>query len=594
MDTPDTDLALLGVAVARLRGGLALTLDDLAEATGLHRKTIIQIEAGRVSPRIVTLGKIADALEVSLAELVQNRTNRRAIVARESISTFQDLWEHTVATHGANVFLVFRGEDGETTAWTYLEFEDAVGLVAGALAAAGIRSGDSIHVALKNSPAFVAVWLAAARLGAWIVSVDPLSASREIEAQIRLTGAKIGVYAAARADVYEAAIDGKDIQAIPLTETAADLAKGTPLTSYGSAPESTRTRPSDRLALMFTSGTTSQPKGVELTQANYLGCAHAMSEVIGLDSSHRWFVTLPLFHGNAHFYCFAPAIAAGASVALTSSFSASGWFSQAAELRVTHASLFAAPIRMILARRPTNAPQLQLRHLWFAQSLGAAHYEEFADLVGVRPRQLYGLTESVVIVSADLGKTPTHNSIGKPFPGREVAVLDTKAFKPVRDGVPGMIAVQGTRGVDLFGGYLDRPDNTAESFLRRDGRDWFLTGDLARRRPDGSLEFVGRVDDVIKVSGENVSLTEVEAALAEAPGVLEVAVVAAPDPIRDHVPIAFVVPSQPSQPPEPEQLAEWAERNLSPAARPREWRIIDALPRTSVGKIRRFKLPTAQ
>ncbi len=107
---------------------------------------------------------------------------------------------------------------------------------------------------------------------------------------------------------------------------------------------------------MFTSGTTSEPKGVVLTQHNYAHVADTMSAIVGLRPEHRWLVTLPLFHANAQYYCIAPAIAVGASVALTSAFSASQWLRQARDLSATHASLFAAPIRMILARRPADAP----------------------------------------------------------------------------------------------------------------------------------------------------------------------------------------------------------------------------------------------
>jgi carnitine-CoA ligase len=92
------------------------------------------------------------------------------------------------------------------------------------------------------------------------------------------------------------------------------------------------------------------------------------------------------------------------------------------------------------------------------------------------------------------------------------------------------------------------------------------------------------------VAGENGSLSEVEAALAQAPGVLEAAVLAQPDPIRDQVPVAYVVARDPTAPPSIEQLTSWAETHLAPQARPRAWHLIDTLPRTSVGKVRRFKI----
>ena len=108
----------------------------------------------------------------------------------------------------------------------------------------------------------------------------------------------------------------------------------------------------------------------------------------------------------------------------------------------------------------------------------------------------------------------------------------------------------------------------------------------------GALRFVGRADDVIKVAGENVSLTEVESVLAQAPGVLEVAVVARADAIRDQVPVAYVVARDPDHAPTVDELATWAADQLTPQARPREWHLIDSLPRTSVGKVRRFKIGT--
>jgi crotonobetaine/carnitine-CoA ligase len=348
---------------------------------------------------------------------------------------------------------------------------------------------------------------------------------------------------------------------------------------------------------MFTSGTTSEPKGVVLTQHNYAHVADTMSAIAGLRPEHRWLVTLPLFHANAQYYCIAPAIAVGASVALTSAFSASRWPHQARDLAATHASLFAAPIRMILARRPADAPAGRLEHVWFAQNLGAQHYEEFSALAGCRPRQLYGMTETVAIVCADVSDPYRNDTIGPPITGREVSLRLPETGAEAPPGEPGELVLRGVPGQDLFLEYLDDPAATGRAFDQRDGTTWFHTGDMVAREAASAdsangdaLRFVGRRDDVIKVSGENVSLTEVEATLAQAPGVLECAVLGRPDPVRDTVPVAYVVPRDREHPPSALDLAAWAERNLSAAARPRDWHLIDELPRTSVGKVRRFKL----
>jgi len=150
----------------------------------------------------------------------------------------------------------------------------------------------------------------------------------------------------------------------------------------------------------------------------------------------------------------------------------------------------------------------------------------------------------------------------------------------------GEVVVGGEPGVTLFAGYLDAPDITAASF--RHG--WFLTGDRATRDGTGRHYFDGRRSDVLKVSGENVSIVEVESTLAEHPAVLEAAVVGRLDEIRDEVPVAFVVAADASAPPSIGELDAWCIERLAKAKHPVAITLIDELPRTSVGKIRKFLL----
>jgi crotonobetaine/carnitine-CoA ligase len=206
------------------------------------------------------------------------------------------------------------------------------------------------------------------------------------------------------------------------------------------------------------------------------------------------------------------------------------------------------------------------------------------------------MTETVAIVCADVSSPYRNDTIGPPVEGRPVVLVNPETGTEPPSGEPGELVLGGVPGADIFLEYLDDPVATGRSLVQRDGATWFRTGDMVARVGDdradgnGALRFVGRRDDVIKVSGENVSLTEVEATLAQAPGVLECAVLGRPDPVRDMVPVAYVVPRDPEHPPAISDLAEWSERNLAAAARPRDWHLIEALPRTSVGKVRRFKL----
>ncbi|GAA4722247.1 ATP-dependent acyl-CoA ligase [Nocardioides endophyticus] len=502
---------------------------------------------------------------------------------------FAHLWSRTVDRDGTRPFLLFRSDDGVTTQWTYAEFDRVVAQVAGSLRARGVGHGTPVHVVLRNAPIFVATWLAVARLGAWMVPVDPASTARDVASQVRRIRPQVALVAASRAAAFREGASGAVPCVVELNEDASDL---DPQAEILSSPPVTGApvSPGDRLAVMFTSGTTSEPKGVDLTQACYTTVSLAMAQAAHLAARHRWFVSLPLFHANAQYYCFGPAIAVGASVALVASFSASRWVAQARDLEVTHASLFASPIRMILARTPSDIAPLALEHIWFAQSLGREHHELFGSLAGRLPRQLYGMTETCAIVTADASEPPVHNVIG-PAANRRICVVDPSTGHEVFPGEVGELWVHGQPGRDLFAGYLDAPEINARALTAHDGGYWFHTGDLVVRDAEGVCTFVGRMDDVIKVSGENVSLTETEAALAQAPGVLEVAVVAQPDPVRDQVPVAFIVAHDRANPPDMDELEAWAAENLAPAARPRAWNLIDELPRTSVGKVRRFQIP---
>jgi crotonobetaine/carnitine-CoA ligase len=488
---------------------------------------------------------------------------------------FNDVWNRAVAARGDDSFLRFEGPSGDVATWTYGEFDGLVGRCAGLLAAHDVGAGDAVHLALTNSPAFIAVWLATMRLGAWIVPSDPMGTAPELAGHLRRTAPRVGFGSTSRADVYREAT--ADAVAVVLVDEA-----DTRLRAFGRDTLDAggcRVPVRQRAAVMFTSGTTGQPKGVELTQANYAFTGMTMATAAGLEAHHRQLVVLPLFHANAQFYSVASAIWAGASVALMHTFSASRFLTQAAAHGATHASLFAAPMRMILARgEPPPAP-VGLQHCWYAMNIGDDQHETLTSWFGCQPRQLYGMTETVPAVLTEPAVDPEPSSMGCPTPG---CLVDLDGDELLVGGEP---------GITIFAGYLDDPATTEASFRTRpDGTRWFVTGDKATRRPDGRFEFAGRRSDVLKVAGENVSTVEVEQVLSAHPGVLEAAVVGMSDDVRDEVPVAFVVAADASAPPAIDDLHEWCAQRLTKSKRPRDITLVDELPRTSVGKIRKFLL----
>lgn len=504
---------------------------------------------------------------------------------------FSDLWDAAVRRHASSTILVFEASDGSTSSYRYADFDHVVRATTVGLRRRGVGPGDLVHLVLPNSVAFLALWLACARIGAAFSSADPRATGSELaHLRERLRPVLAVVGSEQEAAYRDGALDGVDV----VVTAAEDSTVGGLGVPFGADDAPDDRRCDGRLAVLFTSGTTSAPKGVVLTQATYAHTAQIMAAAAELGPTDRWLVTLPLFHANAQYYCVAAAIAVGASVALMSGFSATRYLDQAARHAVTHASLFATPMRMVLARGGERALPVPLRHMWFAQNLTAAEYERFAGLVGCRPRQLYGMTETgPAVLSAPLGAAdPT--VMGRVTPGCHVRLTELDGPGPAAPGAVGEIQVGGVPGRELFAGYLGDPEATRARWAEQgpDGWAWFATGDRARRDPDGSYRFAGRDGDQIKVAGENVSVVEVEQAIAEVPGVFEVAVVGRTDSLRSEVPVAYVVPADGPPGDLVRRIEAHCASTLSPAKRPHEIHLVTALPRTSVGKVRKFLLST--
>jgi len=515
-------------------------------------------------------------------------------------ATFSALWDASVRARGAEVFLRFESSAGALFEWSYDEFDRVVAHTAGHFADLGVDAQRGVHLALTNSPSFVAAWLAALRLGSWIVPSDPMATAPELAEHLRRTRPLVSIVASSRREVFDeglraAGSDLRDVTTIAVDED--DVTLDSLATSSGDAwgpiVVPPVIEPTDRAAVMFTSGTTGRPKGVVVTQANYAFAGTTMAAAADLGPADRQLVVLPMFHANAQYYSFASAIAVGASVALMHSFSASRFVEQAARHGATHASLFAGPMRMILARSgpwlpAPGDPELVLRHCWFAQNVTDDQYEMLSNWFGCRPRQLYGMTETIAAVLTDAATDTRADSMGFVTDGCSVRLHDEDGAA-TKVGEVGEVVIGGEPGTTLFAGYLDDPEITDTSC--RDG--WFRTGDRARCDESGRFFFDGRRSDVLKVAGENVSIVEVEAVIGDHPHVFDVVVVGAPDAIRDEVPVAFVVPESNAPASLDHDLATWCAERLAKAKRPHRFTQVDELPRTSVGKVRRFLLAAA-
>lgn len=489
-------------------------------------------------------------------------------------------------------WLIYERDDQAVFRWTYREFLESVHRAANLLRALGIRAGDAFNLHLGNHPAYPQLILAASYLGAVAMPTNPAATVDELGYQIEHSesrliftearGLETARAVAARTGIRQVLLcDGGGGKAEDCLAYEATLAAqpATPPASEGGA---------DRVVeLLYTSGTTARPKGVMLTNASFVYAAEVFRAGSGVRAEDRHLIALPLFHAGAQCHALWPSLIAGASAALLSRFSASRYFAQASTYDATMAALFGALLRMLLSQPPGPADRAHgLRNITFAQNLTPEQYAEWHRRFRVPLQQIWGMTETCGLpVMSPLTGARNLASMGRPVLGYELRVVDAEE-REVETGQAGQLIVRGTPGQTLMAGYLRDPGATAQTLRSRPDGTWLFTGDTVRADPEGFLYFVDRGKDLIKRAGENISSTEVEAVLLSCPGILDACVIGAPDPIRDEEVVAVVV-GKPGQTLSPEAVRAHCARSLAPFKVPARVEFVDALPRTSVGKIQK-------
>lgn len=504
--------------------------------------------------------------------------------------TLASLWRSRVALSADRPFLIFDDLNGDHRRYTYAEFDRLIDVSAGVLLGLGIRHGDRVNLHLDNSVEFLGLWFAAARVGAVIMPTNTASTVDELEYLVDHSASRIIFTQAAHLEVAEQVGDRcgcvKQIVVCGVNDSL-HPSLDTLAAEVSAPPATVDIAPTDDAAILYTSGTTAKPKGVRVTHANYIYAGETVAKAIRLAPDDRHVTALPLFHGNAQYYSTMSTLVTGASMVLCPRFSASRYFDTAIRHGCTVGSLFAAPIRMILAQERNEGHRANpLRVLIYAQSITPDQEKEWAARFGAPLLQLWGMTETMgPPLMNPVDDERRNQSIGFPVMGYEVGLLDGEDdFIDGEDEV-GEIVVRGRPGWSLMKGYYRNPEATA--YTIRDG--WLRSGDNARRDADGYFYFVDRTKDMIKRSGENVAASEVESVVMQHPAVFECAVIGVPDAIRDEA-IKAVVVLKSGERADAESLHAWCVERLSKFRVPELFEFRDSLPRTSVGKIQKHIL----
>ena len=470
------------------------------------------------------------------------------------------------------------GNDVPAEQWTYQQLEDSVLRIAAGLLRRGLQPGDRLMIRLANTSLYPLTFFGA--LAAGIVPIPTSSQLTEQEIEFLLF------------DSSSAAVALDHQLPLEYVPAGVTVLNASDLLDMRQGPDRANwadTRANDPAYLIYTSGTTAKPKGVLHAHRATWGRRPMYQGWYGIKRNDR------ILHAGAFNWTYTlgtgltdPWANGATAIIYTGEKRPELWPHL---IEQTRATLFAAVpglFRQVLKYAPDETGHFSnLRHaLTAGEKPPSGLFENWTTLTGTNLYEALGMSEISTYVSTGPGTPRRPGAIGKPQPGRCVAILPVDSGEtPLPTGEEGLIAVHRS-DPGLMLGYWNRPDEEAEIYRG----DWFVGGDLGRFDNEGYLTHLGRADDLMKALGYRVAPQEVEAALAEHPEVAEVA--CAEIRVRDDVTVigAFIVPRDWTAPPASEAILDFSQTRLAAYKRPRQVRFLKALPRTANGKVMRAAL----
>jgi acetyl-CoA synthetase len=517
------------------------------------------------------------------------REFRWQIPARYNMGT--DACDHWADRDPSRLAILHVKSDGREEAMSFGALREMSNRLANVLRAHGIARGDRVAILLPQTPEVAAAHIAAYKLAAIALPLAILFGQDALNYRLQNSGAK-AVITNAQGVAKLAEVRGNlpDLKMVLSLDGAGDGAADFHAALARAASDFTaEDTAADEPALMiFTSGTTGQPKGALHAHRVLLG------HMPGIELPHNFFpqpgdrfwTPADWAWAGGLLDCLLPSLRCGVPVVARKfdKFDPDEAFSLMARTKVRNAFIPPTALRMLRsAPSPRGRHDIQLRSVGSGgEALGIEAHDWGKSAFGVDINEFYGQTECNLVVGA-CAEIGVHRAgaIGKPIPGHHVAVIgeDGGLKKP---GETGQIAVQRPNPV-MFLEYWGKPDATREKFIG----DWMTTGDQGMMDDDGYIHFVGRDDDVITSSGYRIGPGEIEDCLIRHPAVALAAVVGKPDALRTEIVKAFIV-LKPGQTPSDKlsvEIQDFVRKQLSAHEYPREIAFIEQLPMTTTGKV---------
>lgn len=477
--------------------------------------------------------------------------------------------------------------DGETT-FTFPAFAEYVRKYAACLAQAGIQRGDRVFAMLENSADYLALYHATAITGFILVPVNVRLSAREVAWMVGHCEPKIVLYDPRNAESAEAVRADCDVNVqwiaigdVPVDQSVPDF--DPQIAQSGSVEDD------DVALIIYTSGTTSLPKGAMLRHAGLVWNSINYQIELGINKDCRAVLAAPLFHIGGYGVINGPILAAGGQLSMLSRFESEAIIAHLQTYTPTHLFLL-SPMWVSLTDYP-GFGELRFPDVRYVQTAAAPLAEYRQELIRkVFPNAEFGwgfgLTEACVTIfknrtTAEILSHP--GSVGYRWPHFSYRLVDEEGQILTDPSAEGALEI---KGPTIFAGYWN-DEETTRSVLLPDG--WMRTGDLIRFDKDGFAYFVGRSKDMVKTGGENVSALEVEIGILEHPDVSEAAAYGVPHDYWGEE-LRTAVVAVPGRTIDVEALHQFCRGRLTGFKIPKKITVVEALPKSSSGKIQKFKL----
>ncbi|HEY8980424.1 MAG TPA: AMP-binding protein [Streptomyces sp.] len=484
--------------------------------------------------------------------------------------------------------------------WTYAEFAADVEELACALLASGVAKGDRVGIWAVNTPEWVLVQYATARIGAIMVNINPAYRTHEVAYVLEQAGVRLLFASVAhKGSDYRAMVSQVEGRCPDLKETVyfGDPGWDGFLARAGAVPRGellareAELSCDDPINIQYTSGTTGFPKGATLSHRNILNNGYFVGELLGYDEQDRICVPVPFYHCFGMVMGNLAATSHGACVVVPArSFDPSATLRAVQDEHCT--SLYGVPTMFIAELNLPDFAAYDLTSLRTGIMAGSPCPVEVmrrvvAEMHMAEVSICYGMTEtSPVSLQTRRDDDLEHRTatVGRVLPHLEVKIVDPATGVTRPRGRTGELC---TRGYSVMLGYWNEPEKTGESV---DAGRWMHTGDLAVMREDGYVEIVGRIKDMIIRGGENIYPREIEEFLYSHPEIRDVQVVGIPHEKYGEEVLACVIPHDPASPPTLDTLRTYCTDRLAHYKIPTRLQILDAFPMTVSGKVRKVEL----